>query len=133
MARPPVLVNLEGTINLRAMDLKDSHINYVEFKAKDLEKIKEFYTSSFDWTFTDYGPTYTAFSDSGLFGGFEKTDTDIVNGALIVLYHKNLDAIKSRIMEAGGRITKDIFSFPGGHRFHFADPSGNELAIWSDK
>jgi hypothetical protein len=115
------------------MEMKDNHINYVEFKAKDLEKIKKFYTVSFDWTFTDYGPTYTAFSDSGLEGGFEKINTDIVNGALIVLYHKNLVLIKNKIVEASGNITKDIFSFPGGHRFHFIDPSGNELAVWSDK
>lgn len=115
------------------MDIKDNHINYVEFKAKDLEKIKKFYTSSFDWIFNDYGPSYTAFSDSGLAGGFEKTDTDIVNGALIVLYHKNLELIKNKIIGLGGKITKDIFSFPGGHRFHFIDPAGNELAVWSDK
>ncbi len=115
------------------MDIQDSQINYVEFKAKDLEKIKEFYTSSFDWTFIDYGPTYTAFSNSGLEGGFEKTDIEVVNGAIIVLYHKNLDLIKSRILGAGEKITKDIFSFPGGRRFHFADPSENELAVWSDK
>ncbi|MGB5270268.1 VOC family protein [Eudoraea sp.] len=115
------------------MDIKDNHINYVEFKAKDLEKIKEFYTASFDWTFTDYGPTYSAFSNSGLEGGFEKTENEIINGALIVLYHKNLDLIKNKILEAGGKITKDIFSFPGGRRFHFVDPSENELAVWSDK
>ncbi len=115
------------------MDIKDSHINYVEFKAKDLEETKEFYTASFDWTFTDYGPTYIAFSDSGLEGGFEKTDSEIVNGALVVLYHSNLNAIKNRIIKAGGKITKDIFSFPGGRRFHFTDPSENELAVWSDK
>lgn len=115
------------------MDIKDSHINYIEFKAIDLEKIKEFYTSSFDWTFTDYGPRYTAFSNSGLEGGFEITETAIVNGALVVLYHKDLDLIKSKIIEAGGKITKDIFSFPGGRRFHFVDPSKNELAVWSDK
>jgi hypothetical protein len=115
------------------MDIKDNSISYVEFKANDLEKIKEFYTKSFDWTFTDYGPTYTAFSDSGLHGGFEKTENEIVNGALIVLYHKNLDSIKSKIIKANGRISKDIFSFPGGYRFHFIDPSGNELAVWSEK
>ncbi|MGB5204111.1 MAG: VOC family protein [Eudoraea sp.] len=115
------------------MDIKDNHINYVEFKAKDLEKIKEFYTASFDWTFTVYGPTYSAFSNSGLEGGFEKTENEIINGALIVLYHKNLDLIKNKILEAGGKITKDIFSFPGGRRFHFVDPSENELAVWSDK
>ena len=114
------------------MNINDNHINYVEFKAKDLEKIKEFYTISFDWTFTDYGPTYVAFSESGIQGGFEKTESEIINGALIILYHKNLELIKSKIMESGGEISKDIFSFPGGRRFHFIDPSGNELAVWSD-
>ncbi len=115
------------------MEIKDNHINYIEFKAKDLEKIKEFYTASFNWTFTDYGPTYTAFSESGLSGGFEITENEIVNGALIVLYHKNLELIKNKIVKAGGKIIKDIFSFPGGRRFHFVDPSENELAVWSDK
>ena len=111
----------------------DNHINYVEFYTKDLEKVKEFYTKAFGWTFTDYGPTYTAFSDSGLEGGFEKTDNEIVNGALVILYHKDLKAIKKHIIESGGIISQDIFSFPGGRRFHFIDPAGNELAVWSDK
>ena len=113
--------------------MENSHINYVEFKAKDLEKIKQFYQKSFAWTFTDYGPTYVAFSESGLEGGFEKTEGEIVNGALVVLYHQDLESIKTRIMEVGGKISKDIFSFPGGHRFHFVDPAGNELAVWSDQ
>lgn len=115
------------------MKIKDNHINYVEFKAKDLEKIKKFYTSSFGWTFIDYGPTYVAFSESGLEGGFEKTEREIINGALVVLFHKNLDLIKNKIIETNGKISKDIFSFPGGRRFHFVDPAGNELAVWSDK
>ena len=115
------------------MEIKDNHIQYVEFKGKDLEKIKEFYKACFDWTFTDYGPTYIAFSDSGLQGGFDKTEDEIVNGALVVLFNNNLDQIKNKIIEVGGKITRDIFSFPGGKRFHFEDPSGNELAIWSDK
>ncbi|WP_370477245.1 VOC family protein [Tamlana flava] len=115
------------------MNIPDNHINYVEFKAHDLEKTKRFYTSCFGWTFTDYGPTYVAFSESGLEGGFEKTDSKIINGALIVLYHKNLDTVKQSILKAKGTISKDIFSFPGGQRFHFLDPSGNELAVWSDQ
>lgn len=115
------------------MSSNNNHINYVEFKAKDVEKIKDFYEKAFHWTFTDYGPTYIAFSDSGLEGGFEKSDEDIVNGVLIVLYHENLDSIKNNILSSGGKISKDIFSFPGGRRFHFIDPSGNELAVWSDK
>ena len=115
------------------MSINNNHINYVEFKAKDLQKIKEFYNGSFDWTFTDYGPTYIAFSESGLQGGFEKTEDEIVNGVLVVLYHNDLEDIKNRIIKFGGEISKAIFSFPGGHRFHFVDPSGNELAVWSDK
>ncbi|NRA11747.1 MAG: VOC family protein [Crocinitomicaceae bacterium] len=99
------------------MEAKDNQINYIEFQANDLD-IKEFYTSAFNWTFTDYGPTYTAFSESGMQGGFEKTDVAI---------------IKDQVIAAGGKISKDIFSFPGGRRFHFVDPSNNELAIWSDK
>lgn len=113
--------------------MKDSHINYIEFSANNLEEIKVFYTQSFDWKFTDYGPTYVSFSESGLAGGFEKTEDEIVNGVLVVLYHQDLDLIKGKIVEAGGKISKDIFSFPGGKRFHFIDPSGNELAVWSDK
>lgn len=112
--------------------MKNNHINYVEFKANDLQKTKDFYHATFGWTFTDYGPTYIAFSDSGLEGGFEKSKENIVNGALIILYHENLEQIKELVKQAGGTIAKDIFSFPGGKRFHFTDPSGNELAIWSD-
>lgn len=115
------------------MDIPDNHINYIEFKAVDLEEIKKFYSKAFHWTFTDYGPDYTAFSDSGLMGGFEKEAGPILNGALVVLYHKNLDVIKNEIVVAGGEISKDIFSFPGGRRFHFKDPSKNELAVWSDR
>ena len=111
----------------------NNHINYIELKAKDLDKIKEFYTKSFGWVFTDYGPNYVAFSDSGLEGGFEKTNDEIVNGVLVVLYHEDLELKKSEIIKAGGEIAEDIFSFPGGCRFHFNDPSGNELAVWSDK
>lgn len=111
----------------------NNHINYIEFKAKDLGETKDFYTKVFNWSFTDYGPNYIAFSESGLDGGFEKCTGKIINGALIVLYHEDLNKIKGQIIQAKGMITKDIFSFPGGHRFHFLDPSGNELAIWSDK
>ena len=101
-------------------------------KPKTLKNVKKFYSKSFDWTFTDYGPTYISFSNSGLEGGFEKTENDIVNGALIVLYHNDLKLIKSTIDAATGKITKDIFSFPGERRFYFLDPSGNELAVWAD-
>ncbi|GAA4234148.1 VOC family protein [Postechiella marina] len=115
------------------MNTSNNHINYVEFKAKNLEDIKRFYSSCFNWVFTDYGPTYIAFAESGIEGGFEKTENPIVNGVLIVLYHENLDTIKNKIIAANGIISIDIFSFPGGRRFQFLDPSGNELAVWSNK
>lgn len=111
----------------------DNHISYVELKAKDLDETKAFYTKSFNWKFKDYGTEYTSFFESGLRGGFEKHEGEIINGALIVLYHNDLDAIKNKIIESKGKISKDIFSFPGGRRFQFVDPSGNELAVWSDK
>ncbi|MBG6235003.1 putative enzyme related to lactoylglutathione lyase [Pedobacter sp. CAN_A7] len=113
--------------------MTNNHINYIEFKTNDLDETKEFYTMAFNWSFTDYGQNYIAFSESGLDGGFEKCADEITNGALIVLYHEDLNKIKDQVIQAKGRITKDIFTFPGGHRFHFLDPSGNELAIWSDK
>jgi len=117
----------------KIISMISNHINYVEFKAEDLVKTKNFYQQSFDWSFTDYGPTYTAFSESGLQGGFELTDEKIINGALVVLYHTDLSKSKDKVIKAGGTISKEIFSFPGGSRFHFVDPSGNELAVWSDK
>ena len=115
------------------MSTKDNHINYVEFIAPDLEAIKSFYSNCFNWVFTDYGPDYVAFSESGLEGGFERSNSKIVNGALIVLYHQNLETIERTVIKNGGEISKAIFSFPGGRRFHFLDPAGNELAVWSNK
>lgn len=115
------------------MKSKNNRIDYIEIKAHDLEAIKTFYKKVFKWKFKDYGDTYVSFSKSGLRGGFEKTEEDLTQGALIVLYHKNLDKVQNKIIEAGGKISKAMFSFPGGSRFHFLDPSGNELAVWSDR
>ena len=105
-------------------------INYIEFKSTDLAATKSFYSYVFGWTFTDYGPTYIAFSDSGVEGGFEFTKEPIANGVLVVLHDKDLIAIKEKVVHVGGTISVDIFSFPGGKRFQFLDPSGNELAVW---
>ena len=109
--------------------MKNIPINYIEFKAHDLEAIKTFYNQCFGWKFTDYGPTYIAFHESSMQGGFEKTDEPIVNGVLVILYHENLEIIQDKIIEAGGKIIKPIFEFPGGKRFHFMDSSENKLAI----
>lgn len=107
-------------------------ISYIELPCTDISITKEFYKDLFQWNFTDYGPNYTAFTNSGLEGGFYLTDTPVVNGALIVLYANELEKVKDKITIAGGKIIKEIFEFPGGRRFHFLDPSGNELAIWSE-
>ncbi len=113
--------------------MKNNQISYIELTAHDLESTKDFYKTIFGWKFTDYGTEYTSFSESGVHGGFKITDDKIVNGILVVLYHEDLSAIKEKIVAAGGKISVDIFTFPGGSRFHFMDPSGNELAVWSDQ
>lgn len=110
-------------------------INYVEFPAKDIEQTKAFFGTVFGWSFVDYGPEYTTFSNEGIDGGFFKSDlsASTENGsALIVFYSKDLEKTLSKIEAAGGTIIKPIFSFPGGRRFHFGDPNGNEYAVWSD-
>jgi len=110
-------------------------INYVEFPAKYIESTKAFFTYVFGWAFVDYGPDYTAFSNEGIDGGFFKSglSSSTENGsALIIFYSTELEKTQSKIENAGGIIKRPIFSFPGGRRFHFADPNGNEYAVWSD-
>jgi predicted enzyme related to lactoylglutathione lyase len=110
-------------------------INYLEFPAKDLEATKTFFNSVFGWTFVDYGPDYSAFSDEGLDGGFYKSNLSASTesgSVLVVFYSKELEGTKLKIEKAGGSVIKPIFSFPGGRRFHFVDPSSNEYAVWSD-
>ncbi|VAW99652.1 Glyoxalase family protein [hydrothermal vent metagenome] len=110
-------------------------INYVEFPAKNIESVKSFFTKVFNWKFVDYGPEYSAFENAGLNGGFYKSDlvSSTQNGSgLVVFYSNELEATQAKIEQAGGHIEKPIFSFPGGRRFHFCDPNGNEYAVWSD-
>lgn len=111
-------------------------INYVEFPSKDLQATKNFFKKAFDWSFEDYGPEYTAFSDQGIDGGFFKSDTESSTdkgSSLIVFYSRDIEATQHKIEQAGGKIIKPIFSFPGGRRFHFTEPASNEFAVWSDK
>ncbi len=110
-------------------------INYVEFPAGDLAATKAFFIQAFGWSFVDYGPDYAAFSNQGIDGGFYRSELQSVTGngaALVVLYSRDLEASQSKVEQAGGVVVKPIFSFPGGRRFHFTEPSGNELAVWSD-
>lgn len=110
-------------------------ISYIEFPARDIEKTRAFFGAVFGWSFVDYGPEYTTFTDQGVDGGFYKSDLSmsVENGsALIVFYSQDLENTLGKIESAGGSVIKAIFSFPGGRRFHFADPNGNEYAVWSD-
>ena len=115
----------------------DNHekINYVEFPARDLEATKAFFVKAFGWSFEDYGPEYTSFNNSGIAGGLYKAEQSArtENGsALIVLYSNDLESTLKKVVAAGGVIVRDIFSFPGGRRFHLSEPSGNEFAVWSE-
>lgn len=114
---------------------KHEKISYVELAATDLAATKAFFETVFGWEFVDYGPEYTAFSNQGLDGGFYKanlTSTADNGGALIVFYSDTLEATQAKVEQAGGTIIKPIFSFPGGRRFQFIEPSGNEFAVWGE-
>jgi predicted enzyme related to lactoylglutathione lyase len=115
------------------MTEKDKRIDYIELPTLDLIEAKRFYGDVFGWTFVDYGPEYSSFNDGRLDGGFRKEPTVQAGGPLVIMYSVNLELLKEKIKSAGGAIAKDIYEFPGGRRFHFTDPSGNELAVWSDK
>ena len=109
-------------------------INYVELPTTDLAASKRFFTTAFGWQFVDYGPEYAAFSGAGLDGGFFQaaTPAHTRNGSvLVVLYSDALEATQANVEAAGGVIEQAIFDFPGGRRFHFIEPGGSELAVWS--
>ena len=112
---------------------QDRRVDYIEFLTTNIEESKRFYSEVFGWEFTDYGPDYTSFTDGRLAGGFTVAPVVTAGGPLVVLYSTNLAEIEALINESGGQIVRQIFEFPGGRRFHFTDPSGNELAVWSDR
>ena len=112
------------------MKLRHEQIQYIEFLSNELVRAKTFYQNAFGWTFTDYGPEYSAFESDYVDGGFT-LGTPVKGSILIILYSEKLEETKTKIQNAGGKIVQDIFSFPGGRRFHFADPDGNELAVWA--
>jgi len=111
----------------------DRRIDYIEMAATSIADTKRFYEGVFGWKFTDYGPDYTSFEDGRLNGGFYQADAARPGSVLVVIFAVDLAAAEQRVRAARGKIVKPIFTFPGGRRFHFADPSGNELAVWSDR
>jgi predicted enzyme related to lactoylglutathione lyase len=107
-------------------------IDYVEFPGRDFAETRRFYGQAFGWRFQDYGPGYTAFQGAGLDGGFANAEeSDAPKIPLVILYAENLEAMEAKVRAAGGVITRAIFDFPGGRRFHFRDPSGNEPGVWT--
>jgi uncharacterized protein len=105
------------------------NIVYLELPAQELAASRDFYANLFGWTFQDYGPTYAAFSESGIEGGLNADPAERTTAPLAVIESENLEETEQSILKAGGKITLPIFSFPGGRRFHFTDPAGNELAV----
>jgi uncharacterized protein len=107
-------------------------IDYVEFPATDIDATKRFYSRVFGWKFEDYGPEYISFHDGRLSGGFTKVDLVQAGGPLVVIYATDLESVQAKVREAGGDIEGEILEFPGGRRFHFLDPNGNRLSVWTD-
>lgn len=107
-------------------------IDYVELTVGNLLRAKEFYAAAFGWEFNDYGPQYAGIvGEVRELGGLAEGQTT-PGGPLIVLFSENLEKSVKAVVDAGGAISKELFTFPGGRRFHFTDPSGNELAVWSE-
>ncbi|MBN8942223.1 MAG: VOC family protein [Rhizobiales bacterium] len=112
---------------------QDRRIDNIEFNVTDIARSRAFYGEAFGWSFTDYGPTYCEFSDGRLTGGLTTQGPVRTGGPLVILYADDLAETQRRLEALGAPITVPIFAFPGGRRFHFQDPDGYELAVWSDK
>jgi predicted enzyme related to lactoylglutathione lyase len=110
----------------------DYSIDYLEFRAPAVASAKQFYGAAFGWTFEDWGPDYASFGHENVSGGFSAESPSASGAPLVILYASKLEEAQARVEKAGGKIVKPIFSFPGGRRFHFTDPAGNELAIWGE-
>ena len=110
---------------------EDGKVDYIELPGGELPGTKAFYETAFGWHFTDYGPSYAAF-DEGLDGGFHAQPDEEGSRPhpLVILWANDIEAMLTKVLAAGGEITQPIFDFPGGKRFHFRDPAGNELGVF---
>lgn len=106
-----------------------ARVDYVELSAKTLEPMKAFYGKAFGWSFTDYGPEYAEFTDVRASGGIHVARKK--TSPLVILYADDIEAARAGVLAAGGEILGPDHIFPGGKRFHFRDPAGNELAVWT--
>jgi predicted enzyme related to lactoylglutathione lyase len=106
-----------------------ARLNFVELPTKDADAAKSFYSTVFGWDLTDFGPTYSCTMTGDVDLGLQADAAEATAAPLAVVAVDDLEAILAVVVNAGGTITKPIFAFPGGRRFHFKDPSGNELAV----
>ncbi|MGJ0395554.1 MAG: VOC family protein [Methylocystis sp.] len=115
-------------------DPRANRIDFIEFPSepKTLSRAKDFFRDVFGWTYQDWGPAFAHTKSSGVASGLSANAEHKTKRPLAVIFAINLEETRDRILQAGGRITKETFYFPGGKRFHFKDPAGNELAVWSD-
>lgn len=129
---PPAPEGRQGRVEAAIIGRMSERIDYVELPGGDLAATKSFYAAAFGWGFTDYGPTYAGFENAGLDGGLAAGDAATTTAPLVLLKADALEDALARVQAAGGVITAPIFEFPGGRRFHFRDPAGNELGVWSE-
>lgn len=112
----------------------ENRIDYIEIPVSDPAKARTFFEGMFGWEFQEWGPDYLSFNDGRIDGGICRTESPgLGRGVLIVFYSEDLERDQKRVVELGGQISKEIFDFPGGRRFQFFDPTGNEYAIWSEE
>ena len=105
-----------------------ARINYVELPAADIEAAKAFYGAAFGFALTDFGPSYAATTSGDVDLGLQGDAAEAAKAPLAVIEVEDLEAALAAVQAAGGAIVRPIFAFPGGHRFQFKDPNGNELA-----
>lgn len=120
------------------MPLKNrtNQFDFIEFPARDIDQLRNarrFFSNVFGWTYKDWGDDYSDTTSSGLGSGINADPEHRPSYPLAIIYTADLESVREKVAAAGGIITKDIFSFPGGRRFHFKDPADNELAVWSDQ
>jgi predicted enzyme related to lactoylglutathione lyase len=112
--------------------MAEARIDYVELPSATAHELtRAFYAKAFNWEFTDYGPDYAATTNGTTDLGLQGDPADALSAPLPVIRVDDLEAAFDAVSKAGGVIAKPIFSFPGGRRFHFIDPSGSEVAVWA--
>lgn len=117
-------------------DPRENHLDYLEFPAPSAAAFaatRRFYEQVFGWSFQNWGDDYSDTKDSGLGSGINADPAHRSSAPLPVIYVSDLEAARQRVIEAGGKLARDIFAFPGGRRFEYLDPAGNRLGVWSDK